>query len=109
MSGHHHPHSLIFAHAKFCLQNRDDELAGREIIIDQDDLMQTRSFDFYLILDLGLGMVSVMADAFIGHGIRLRAHSRIIVSINTPKQNTALARPLYGASSLPSRFESCVG
>ena len=55
MSCHHHPQSLIFAHAKFRFKNRDDELAGREIIIDQDDFMQTRPFDLYLIVDFGLG------------------------------------------------------
>jgi hypothetical protein len=39
MSGHHHPQRLILAHAEFRLQNHDDELAGREVIIDQDDFM----------------------------------------------------------------------
>src|ERR1700733_2308729 len=94
MSGHHHPHSLIFVHAKFRLQNRDDELAGREIIIDQDDFMQTRPFDLYLILDLGLSDgVSHGRTAFMGHG-SWAAASAIIVTMIRPKQHTALARPL---------------
>lgn len=53
MSGHHHPQRLTLAHAKLRPQNRNDELAGCKIIIDQDDFMQTRPFDLYLILDLG--------------------------------------------------------
>jgi len=55
MSGRHHSQRLVLGHAKFCLQNRDDEPARRKIIIDQDDFMQPRPFDLYLILDLGLG------------------------------------------------------
>ena len=55
MSGHHYSQRLILAHAKFRPQNCDDELAGREIIIDQDDFMQTRPFGLYLIFDLGFG------------------------------------------------------
>jgi hypothetical protein len=55
MSSHHNPQGLIFVHTKFRLQNRHDELAGREIIVEQDDFMQTRPFCFYLILHPGLG------------------------------------------------------
>jgi hypothetical protein len=89
MSGHHHPQSLIFAHAKFRLQNRDDELAGREIVIEQDNFMQARPFDFYLILDLGLGdCVSHERDAFVGHGSSVSA-CETIASVNLPKQHTA--------------------
>jgi hypothetical protein len=55
MCGHHHSQRLILAHAEFRLQNYDDEFAGCEVIIDQNDFMQTRPFDLYLILDLGLG------------------------------------------------------
>jgi hypothetical protein len=36
MSGHHHSQRLILAHAEFRLQNYDDELAGREVIKDDD-------------------------------------------------------------------------
>ena len=36
MSGHHHSQRLVLAHAEFRLQNRDDELAGREVIIDYE-------------------------------------------------------------------------
>jgi hypothetical protein len=69
MSGHHYSQCLILAQAKFRLQHRDDELAGREIIIDQDDFMQTRPFDLYLVLDLGLGDgVSHGRTAFMWHG-----------------------------------------
>ena len=69
MSGHHHSQRLILAHAEFRLQTHDDELAGREVIIDQDDFMQTRPFDLYLILDLGLGGgANHVRTAFVGHG-----------------------------------------
>jgi hypothetical protein len=69
MSGHHHSQRLIIAHAEFRLQNHDDELAGREVIIDQDDFMQTRPFDLYLILGLGLGGgANHVRTAFVGHG-----------------------------------------
>ena len=67
MSGHHHSQRLILAHAEFRLQNHDDELAGREVIIDEDDFMQTRPFDLYLILDLGLGGgANHVRTAFVG-------------------------------------------
>jgi hypothetical protein len=52
MSGHHHSQRLILAHAEFRLQNYDDELAGREVIIDEDDFMQTGPFDLYPALRL---------------------------------------------------------
>ena len=68
MSSHHHPQRLTLAHAKLRLQNRNDELAGCEIIIDQDDFMQTRPFDLYLILDLGPVIVLVMELGFIHEG-----------------------------------------
>jgi hypothetical protein len=55
MRGDHHPQGLILAHAKFRLQNHDDELAGRKVVIDQNDFVKTRPFDLYLILDLGPG------------------------------------------------------
>jgi hypothetical protein len=58
MSGYHHSQRLILAHAEFRFQNYDDELAGREVIIDQDDFMQSRPFDLYLFLDLALGLGS---------------------------------------------------
>jgi hypothetical protein len=69
MSGHHHSQRVILTHAEFRLQNYDDELAWREVIIDQDDFMQTRPFDLYLILDLGLGGgANHVRTAFVGHG-----------------------------------------
>ena len=55
MCCHHHSQSLIFAYVKFRLQNRDDEIAGGKIVIDQDDLVETRAFDLYLICDFRLG------------------------------------------------------
>jgi hypothetical protein len=55
VGGHHHPQGLILAHAKFCLQNHDDELAGRKVVIDQNDFVETGPFDLYLIFDVGLG------------------------------------------------------
>jgi hypothetical protein len=92
MSGHHHSQRLVLGHAKFRLQNRDDEPAMREIIIDQDDFMQPGPFDLYLILDLGLGDgVSHGRTAFMGHG---SCASACIVTMIRPKQHTALARPL---------------
>ena len=45
MRGDHHPQSLIFAHAEFRLQDRDDELPRREVVIHQNDLMKTRALD----------------------------------------------------------------
>jgi len=42
MRRHHHSQCLILAHAEFRLQNYDDEFAGREVIIDQDDFGLTR-------------------------------------------------------------------
>ena len=86
MSSHHHPQSLIFAHAKFRLQNRDDELAGCELIIEQDDFMQTRPFDFYLILDLGGDRASRKWTPSLGTD-RLSV-CETIASANTPKQHT---------------------
>jgi len=67
VSGHHHSESLVLTHVKFRPQNHGDELAGREIIINQNDLMQTGPFDLYLILDLGLSDgVSHGLSTFIG-------------------------------------------
>jgi hypothetical protein len=51
--GDHHLVGLILGHAEFGLQHRDDEFARREVVIDQDDLVQARPLD--LGLDLGLG------------------------------------------------------
>lgn len=58
MGGHHHSHGLILARVKFRLQDRDDEIAGRKVVIDQNDFVETRLFDLYLIL--GLVMMSVI-------------------------------------------------
>jgi hypothetical protein len=55
MGGHHHSQSLILAHVKFYLQDRDDEIAGRKVVIDQNDFVETRAFDLYLILGIGFG------------------------------------------------------
>jgi hypothetical protein len=46
---------LILAHAKFRLQNHDDELAGRKVVIDQNDFVETETFGLYLIFDRGRG------------------------------------------------------
>ena len=46
MCGDHHPIGLILAHAEFRLEHRDDEFAGREIVVDEDHLMQARSLRF---------------------------------------------------------------
>jgi hypothetical protein len=46
--------SLRF-HTKFGLQNRDDELAGRKVVIDQNDFVEARAFDPYLVFSDGLG------------------------------------------------------
>ena len=91
------PHSLIFAHAKFRLQNRDDELAGREVIVDEDDFLQTRPFNLYLILDLGLGGgANHVRTTFVGHG---RARSLC-------QSQTEAA---YGATSIRSQHPTPPG
>jgi hypothetical protein len=52
--------------------------------------MQTRPFDLYLILDLGLdGGANYVRTAFVGHG-----SCEIIASRVRQKQHTAVARPL---------------
>ena len=50
--GDHDLVGLILGHAEFRLQHRDDEFARREIVVDEDDLVQARPFG--LGLDLGL-------------------------------------------------------
>jgi hypothetical protein len=50
MGGHHHPIGLALAHAEFRLQHRDDELPRRVIVIDEDDLVEARSFGLRLEL-----------------------------------------------------------
>ena len=62
MSIHHNPQGLIFVHMEFRLQNRHDELAGREIIVEQDDFMQTRRSAFISSWILGLVTVSVIGS-----------------------------------------------
>jgi len=63
-------------------------LAGRKVIIDQDDFMQTRPFDLYLILDLGLGGgANHVRTAFVGHG-----SCEIIVSRGQTDTGAGLAR-----------------
>src|SRR6478609_7476980 len=51
MRSDHHPHGLILADAKFRLQNQDDELTWRIVVIDQDDLVKAGSLDLEFILD----------------------------------------------------------
>jgi hypothetical protein len=108
MSGRHHSQRLVLGHPKFRLQNHDDELARREIIIDQNDFMQTRPFDLYLILDRGLGDgVSHGRTAFMGHGSCASARAIIVTMIRLSRIQRLL--DLYKASRLlPSEFESCV-
>jgi hypothetical protein len=50
----HHSRGLILAYAEFRLQDRNDELARRVVVIDQDDFVKTGSFDLNLIFDRGL-------------------------------------------------------
>jgi hypothetical protein len=58
MRGHHDPIRLILAHAEFRLQHRDDKLAWRVIVIDENDLVKTGSFS--LRLDLMRGLETVL-------------------------------------------------
>jgi hypothetical protein len=55
MRGDHHAQGLILAHAELCLQNHDDELAGRIVVVDQNDLVKTGPFGLYLVFDVGPG------------------------------------------------------
>lgn len=55
MRCHHHAQGLTLAQAKFRLQNQNDECAGRKVVIDQNDLVEMRAFDLYLLFDFGLG------------------------------------------------------
>jgi hypothetical protein len=41
---HHHAAGLILTHAEFRLQDGDDELPRRKVVIDENDLVQARSF-----------------------------------------------------------------
>src|SRR5882762_5825462 len=43
--GDHDLVGLVLGHAEFRLQHRDDEFARREIVIDEDDLVQAGPFD----------------------------------------------------------------
>ena len=63
MSSHHNPQGLIFVHTKFRLQNRHDELTGREIIVEQDTLCKRGRSAFISSWILGLVIVSVMGGA----------------------------------------------
>src|SRR4051794_15369724 len=64
----HHLVGLILSHAKLGLQHRDDEFARREIVIDQDDLVQSRPLDLGLDLGLwlggGVGHLQSRSDAY---------------------------------------------
>jgi hypothetical protein len=53
--GDHHPQGLILAHAKLRLQNHDDELARRIVIVHQNDFVETGPFGLYLIFGVGPG------------------------------------------------------
>jgi hypothetical protein len=53
--GDHHPQGLILAHAKLGLENHDNELAGRIVVVDQNDLVKTGPFGLYLLFDVGPG------------------------------------------------------
>src|ERR1700722_5267940 len=44
MCSHHHPIRLVLVHAKLRLQYRDDELPRRKIVVDENNLMEPRSF-----------------------------------------------------------------
>ena len=46
--GDHHPLGLVLSHAEFCLQDGDDELAGRIVVVEQNDLVKTRGLGLYL-------------------------------------------------------------
>ena len=50
--GHHDSVGLIFAHAEFGLEDRDDEVARRKVIVDENDLVKPRALDRGF--DLGL-------------------------------------------------------
>ena len=54
MGSHHDPIGLIVAHAEFRLEHRDDKFPWRVIVIDENDLVKTRSFGLRLDLDAGL-------------------------------------------------------
>jgi hypothetical protein len=63
MCGDHNPQGLILAHAKFRLQNHDDELAGRKVVIDQNDLWRRGRSTFISSLVRGLMMISLIVGA----------------------------------------------
>src|SRR5712671_174062 len=64
---HHHVVGLVLVHAELRLEDRDDELARREVVVDQNDLVQTRPLrlqpDFGACLAGGLGHLAVFPVA----------------------------------------------
>jgi hypothetical protein len=78
----------------------------REVIIDQDDFMQTRPFDLYLILNLRLVVVPIMYEPLSWGTDRARS------SCQGWSDQAAYGRlrDLYKVSPpYLSGFESCVG
>lgn len=55
MRGDHHPVALVLGQAELGLEHADDELARREIVIEQDHLVQLRPLDPRLGRCAGLG------------------------------------------------------
>jgi hypothetical protein len=53
--GDHDLVGLVLGHAEFRLQDRDDEFARREVVVDEDDLVQPRPFGLGLDLGFRLG------------------------------------------------------
>ena len=52
---HHRPQRLILTDMKFCLQHRDDKLAGPKVIMDQNDFVEMGAINLYLGSDAGFG------------------------------------------------------
>ena len=48
-------HKVILGHAEFRLQDGDDKFAGREVVVDEDDLVQARPFGLGPNLGFRLG------------------------------------------------------
>src|SRR6266550_1988245 len=53
--GDHDLVGLVLSHAEFRLQHRHDKFAGREVVVDEDDLVQARPFGLGLDLGFRLG------------------------------------------------------
>src|SRR6266849_6751453 len=53
--GDHDLVGLVLGHAEFRLQHRDDKFARREVVVDEDDLVQARPFGLGLYLGFRLG------------------------------------------------------